>query len=506
MTFMITNAHINRAIIATAISASSALCIAAPATLDTTFSGDGKRVVVTGLDSSSVNAAANYPGGKTLLAGRCQANAGDNDFCVWRLDRDGGNDNMFSGNGSSIFNVNGSADVANAIAVQQDGRIVVAGVCTPGGQRDFCVARLLANGNLDNSFDGNGRLSTEVDGDDEVAGVVIRADGKIVVGGTCQNGSNDRNFCIARYETNGAIDDTFFGGLGRRVVDMFGQDDRAAALMVQPNNGTIIAGTCKPSASANNQFCVARLFASGQFDDSFAATGKRAVDVVANNAQSLGAAVLQPDGKIVLAGSCVAGSIRLMCVARLMPDGTDDTSFGSAGKVILLNFNGDAFVTSASVQPDGKILLAGYCDSGSGNYDFCWDRLHPDGTRDETVGANTPVTPIGTSFDLGSALLTTPEGKILLAGTCRQNVGMLADACVARYEGGPFGYKNCKLDIDGDGVLYGTVDSLIAARLSAGMNTSAIINDVSFPPLATRTSWAAIRSYLVNQCGMSLVP
>jgi uncharacterized delta-60 repeat protein len=479
------------------------VALAAPASFDNSFSSDGKRILVTGLVGSSVAAAANYPGGKTLLAGRCQTNSGDNDFCVWRLNRDGGSDSTFSGNGSNIFNVSGTSDSANAIAVQQDGRIVLAGVCTPGGQRDFCVARLLADGNLDNSFSSNGRLATEVDGDDDVAGVAIRRDGKIVVAGTCKQGTNDRNFCVARYETNGALDDTFFGGAGKRVVDLFGQDDNAAALLVQPNNGTIIAGTCKPNSSANNQFCVTRLFASGQFDTGFAATGKRAVDVLVSSVQSLGAAALQPDGKIVLAGSCSVNSLRLMCAARLNADGSDDDTFDGDGKAILLNYAEDSYVTSVSVQPDGKIVLAGYCNTTNG-FQFCWDRLHPDGSRDDSIGAGRVVSAIGTVADTVSSVLTSPEGKIVLAGNCRRSSGTLSDACVARYEGGPFGYMNCKLDIDGDGVTLSAVDSLIVSRLASGVRTNALIGGISFPANATRNTWPLIRDYLFNQCGANV--
>ncbi len=478
---------------------------ATPATLDNSFSSDGKQRLVTGLGSSSGNAAANYPGNKIVVAGQCEVNAGDKDFCVWRFNENGSADNTFSGNGSQIFNVSGVVDKANAIAVQQDGRIVVAGICTLSGNNDFCVARLMPDGSLDNSFDNNGRLATNINGDDVAQAVSIRRDGGIVVAGSCKSGTNDSDFCFARYLPNGALDVNFFGGDGFRTFDMFGQDDTLAALLVQTDNRAILAGSCKPSSGANTQFCVARLFASGQGDSEFDSDGKRAIDVLAGATQTLGGAALQPDGKIVLAGTCAAMSIRLFCAVRLNSDGSNDASFGNNGIAILLNYNNDAFVQSVSVQPDGKIVIAGYCDSGSNNYDFCWDRMNPDGSRDASVGAATPVTAIGTSFDLVNAVITTAEGKIALIGTCRQNSTTLTDVCLARYEGGPLGYKNCKLDIDGDGVVYGTVDSLIAARIAAGVKTSALIGDISFPPLATRTTWPAIHRYLVSQCGVALV-
>jgi uncharacterized delta-60 repeat protein len=478
---------------------------AAPATLDTSFSGDGKFLSATGISSGVVTSAANYPGNKLVLAGQCETNAADKDFCVWRLNRNGSLDSSFSGNGSAIVNVNGTSDIANAVAVDQNGRIVLAGVCTPSGQRDFCLARLTPDGALDNSFDNNGRLSTEIDGDDEAVAVAIRRDGKILVAGTCKQGVNDSNFCVARYETDGALDTTFFS-TGTRTFDMYGQNDNAAAVLSQTDNRVIVAGTCKETSSGNNRFCVARFYASGMPDDTFGTNGKRAVDVVATAVNSLTAAALQPDGKIVLAGTCLVSGIRLACAARLLPDGSDDASFGSSGKSILLNYADDVYVTSVAVQPDGKIVLGSYCNNGSNGFDFCWDRLNPDGSRDDTVGPAKPVTAIGTSADTAGAVIITPEGKVALAGNCRRSSGLISDACVARYEGGPLGYKNCKLDIDGDGIVNGTIDSLISSRIAAGMRTSAILNGINFPAGATRNSWAEIRDYLTHQCGVPMVP
>lgn len=486
----------------------SALALAgangAPATLDTTFSGDGKFLSVTGISSGLVRAAANYPGNKLVFAGQCETNAGDKDFCVWRLNESGTLDSTFSGNGSAIFNMNGTLDIANAISVDQQGRVVVAGVCTPNGQRDFCVARLLADGSLDPSFDGNGRLSTAVNGDDEAVAVAIRRDGKMLVAGTCKQGASDSDFCIVRYESDGSLDTTFFSN-GFRTIDLFGQNDVAVAVLSQTDNRVIVAGQCKETSSGNNRFCVTRLYASGAIDDTFGTNGKRAIDVVANSVQTPGGAALQPDGKIVLAGSCALSGIRLPCAVRLNADGSDDASFASNGRAILLNYTDDAYITNVSLQPDGKIVLAGYCNTNNG-FRFCWERLNPDGYRDDSIGASTPVTAIGTNADTSSAVVTTAAGKIALVGSCLRTNASISDACVARYAGGPFGYQRCTLDIDGDGVVNGTIDSLIAARIAAGTRTSAIINGINFPPSATRNTWAAIRDYLANQCGIGVAP
>ena len=96
-----------------------------------------------------------------------------------------------------------------------------------------------------------------------------------------------------------------------------------------------------------------------------------------------------------------------------------------------------------------------------------------------------------------------PDGKVLLAGYCTN--GATIGFCVARYDGGPFGYRNCSLDIDGDGSVLATTDSLIHTRIALGITGPAVVNGITFPPTATRNTWPLIRDYLVTQCGMSLV-
>ena len=95
------------------------------------------------------------------------------------------------------------------------------------------------------------------------------------------------------------------------------------------------------------------------------------------------------------------------------------------------------------------------------------------------------------------------DGKILLVGTCFN--GTNNDFCAARYDGGPFGYQNCKPDIDGDCSFLATTDALIYTRIALGLTGSAVVNGITFPTTATRNTWPLIRDYLVTQCGMSLV-
>lgn len=114
------------------------------------------------------------------------------------------------------------------------------------------------------------------------------------------------------------------------------------------------------------------------------------------------------------------------------------------------------------------------------------------------------ITPVGTGDDSVVAVLVQPDGKLALVGNCTPYASFY-DFCAVRYDGGPFGYKACSLDIDGDGRVLAMTDSLIHARIALGLTGPAVVNGITFPPTATRNTWPLIRDYLVTQCGMSLV-
>ena len=173
------------------------------------------------------------------------------------------------------------------------------------------------------------------------------------------------------------------------------------------------------------------------------------------------------------------------------------------GKVTTPIGNSSDYATAVTLQPDGKVLLAGNCSNGA-NYDFCAARYLPNGTLDSAwSGTGKVITPIGSSDDSARAMTLQPDGKVLLAGYCTN--GATIGFCVARYDGGPFGYQNCKPDLDGDGSFLATTDALIYTRIALGITGPAVVNGITFPANATRNTWPLIRDYLVTQCGMSLV-
>ena len=216
------------------------------------------------------------------------------------------------------------------------------------------------------------------------------------------------------------------------------------------------------------------------------------------------AVALQPDGKIVVAGYCGNGSNDDFCLARYQTNGVLDASFGTGGTVISPIGSSTDRAYAVAVQPDGKIIVAGYC-TDAGKDRFCLARYQANGSLDPGFGASGKVIiPIGSDNSWGYALALQPDGKIVVAGACDN--GSNSDFCLARYEGGPFGYRNCTMDIDGDGVVLATTDSLIHARVALGMTGNAVTNGISFAGHAARQTWPDIRNFLVTQCGMTLAP
>jgi uncharacterized delta-60 repeat protein len=173
--------------------------------------------------------------------------------------------------------------------------------------------------------------------------------------------------------------------------------------------------------------------AKGILDDSFG-NGSGYVNLNINNDNDQGQSLaIQSDGKILLGGSCYNVINYDFCIARFNSDGTLDDSFGSPNgyKIQPIGSSND-YGYSSAIQPDGKILLGGYCDNGS-NDDFCIARFNSNGTLDTTFGSSGKVIqPIGSGNDRGFSLVIQPNGKILLGGFCynRNN----DDFCIARFK------------------------------------------------------------------------
>ena len=482
-----------------------------PGTLDATWAsastlGPGRGITPISGGGGYANAMALQPDGKVVLAGYCGRASLPSGFCALRYNGDGTVDESFGGSGTGyvITPFNGIDDQAFAVAVQSDGKILLAGHCFNGSNNDFCTLRYLSNGILDPAFGGGtGKVKTAISiGYDTAYAMTLQPDGKIVVVGACRGLASGSDFCALRYQNDGSLDLSFGGTASGKVVTPVGSGfDTASSVVLQPDGKLLLVGNCVGATTYD--FCALRYHTNGTLDTSFGTSGK-VITPVSSGSDYANAVALQPDGKVLLVGSCDNGSGYDFCALRYHADGTLDATFGSGGTIITTVGGGEDQAYGAALQPDGKVLLSGSCFNGI-NFDFCALRYTPSGVVDTTFGiGGMVVTAVGADHDSGAAVTLQADGKILLAGQC--NGSGAANFCAVRYEGGPFGYKNCSLDIDGDGQVLAMTDSLIHARIALGITGDSVVAGITFAAHAQRKTWAQLQPYLVSQCGMSLPP
>ena len=405
--------------------------------LNTSFGTLGKVTTTFGSGNDYAQAVAVQSDGKIVAAGYSWTGS-NNDFVLARYNADGTLDTSFGTGGKVATDITTSNDYGHAVAMQSDGKIVVAGYGWVGSNQVFALARYNADGTLDTSFGTvvsgqtrSGKVTTDIaSGIDHGNAVAVQPDGKIVVAGTNGSGSG-RLFALARYTADGALD-TDFSSDGKVTTDVTSGSDQAYAVAVQPDGKIVVAG------SGNSDFALARYTADGDLDTSFSSDGKVTTPFGSGGDHGRAVAV-QPDGKIVVAGfSLVAGQGDDFALARYTADGDLDTSFSSDGKVTTHfgsgNRGGRIHVgTAVAMAHGGKIVVAGYGHNGSNN-DFALARYTADGDLDTSFRTDGKVTTqFGSGHDFGTAVAVQPDGKIVVAGY-RHN-GTNNDFALARYAG-----------------------------------------------------------------------
>ena len=266
-------------------------------------------------------------------------------------------DPSFGPGGKVTTDFDGASDEARALVVQADGTILAAGGAGIANNLDFALARYLPDGTLDPSFGTGGKVTTDFGHNDEADALIVQADGALVVAGTTGIGlSSDHNFALARYLPDGTLDPSFGTG-GKVTTDFDGHDDWAEALAVQAD-GTLVAAGNATFPATRADFALAHYLADGTLDPSFGNGGKVTTDFDGTNDPARALAV-QADGTLVVAGAASTTSGFDFGLAGYLADGTPDPSFGSGGKVTT---DFDSIFDSASaldVQADGRLVAAG---------------------------------------------------------------------------------------------------------------------------------------------------
>ncbi|MFD8631523.1 hypothetical protein [Streptomyces sp. NPDC059656] len=318
-------------------------------TPDNTFGTGGRLTTDFG---GAAQAVAVQPDGKIVVVG-----PGDDDFAVARYNADGSPDTTFDNDGRATTQF-GGVDQARAVALRPDGKIVVAGLSNAGGTYDFAVARYNSNGSPDIDFDADGRVTTDFEGGlDQVFGLALRPDGRIVAAGSA-NGFGADDFALVQYDGDGTLDSGF--GTGGRVTTDFGGLDQARGMALQPDGKIVTAGL--GGSGSTSAFALARHNADGSPDAGFGTDGRLTTAFGATGGAA--AVAVQSDGKIVAAGQGGSG----FALARFNGDGTADTSFGTGGKVTTDFAGADDGAHALAVQADGKIVAAGASSGAAGDF------------------------------------------------------------------------------------------------------------------------------------------
>jgi uncharacterized delta-60 repeat protein len=359
-------------------------------TLDATFDGNGKLTTAVGTGDDVCNSIALQADGKIVAAG-----SSSGDFALARYNTNGNLDTTFDTDGKLTTSFGVVSDVVNSVALQADGKIVAAGSSYPFDNVEFALARYNTNGTLDTTFDGDGKLTTAIGtGTDSISGVALQADGKIVVAGSSFNGTND-DFALARYNTNGTLDTTFDGD-GRLTTAIGTNNDVIGGMALQADGKIVVAGSS--FNGANNDFALARYNTDGTLDSTFSGDGKLTTAIGTGDDQITSLA-LQADGKIVVAGYSFNGANNDLALARYNTNGTLDTTFDGDGKLTLPVGTGHDNASSVKVQGDGTIVVTGGATGMDGTVDFAVIRIPgTPGIADKTSAHSTPLTHAVTAF------------------------------------------------------------------------------------------------------------
>ena len=317
-------------------------------------------------------------------------------------------DSSFSADGFVTTDIVSDDDLARAMAIQPDGKIVVAGTTYESATHFIVLTRYLTDGGVDASFGTDGVVITTVDASN-ANDVEVQPDGKILVAGTWLADTTGTGILLVRYNADGSPDASF-GDAGIVMDDLSASHDGLASIAMQPDGKILVAGTINDLPGSD--FLVMRYHTDGTLDSSFSDDGIQITDIEEVDTGG-GDIAWQPDGYIVVAGCANTGSSIDYVLIRYGPNGTLDPTFGTNGIVITALTTGDDRPADIVLQPDGKIVIGGRTGPTLG-----WmavSRYNPDGTLDGTFSGGHVLVIVGIgSYASGAALL--PDGRIVAGG------------------------------------------------------------------------------------------
>ena len=400
----------------------------APGTLDPSFSVDGKQTL--NFPLGGVGFAADsvvQPDGKTVVVGRVDFDGGGGSklhrFGVARFNFDGTPDKTFGPRHDGIVTIamgNEGNEAATAVALQANGRIVVVG--SANGDTRFAVARLLSDGTLDKTFNGNGKQLIRVKDKSFANDVAIQQDGKIVVVGGDFNGGgiftlDDSDFAICRLNFNGSLDTSFANG-GKRIIGL-GEMEVASAVAIDtngfpstnPNFGKIVLAGTFSKGLDTQKYALVRLNPNGTTDTSFGKGGSLTATFPGYSRATVNGVLIQNTRRIVVSGHASGGNLHgqtpITLARHFASDGSIDKSFGvDVNGSAYIDFGGDDRGGNVITSADDRLIVA-----GTSNGRFALSMLSKDGVIDSRFDGGRVVTDFGTAGTAGSVRIARGPGR-----------------------------------------------------------------------------------------------
>ncbi|MFQ5418911.1 MAG: delta-60 repeat domain-containing protein [Anaerolineae bacterium] len=383
--------------------------------LDAGFGAGGSVTIPISGTNQIGRAVAIQPDGKLVIAGYHNWNTGKSDLILARTNTDGSLDTSFGAGGIVTTSLSSGDDTAYAVAVQPDGKIVAAGLSTQSGVSIAAVVRYNTDGSLDATFGANGAVTTSLFPDSAfLLSVAVLNDGRIVAGGSVISSSSAPNtFLLIRYQANGALDTTL-GGSGVVTTTIPVGDANSWGMAVQSDGKVLLGGFVRPP-SGFTDFALARYNMDGSLDTSFG-SGGIVTQTIAATDYGYGL-VVQTSGKIIIGGKSGSNA----ALARYNSDGSYDNSFGPITSTNFITYAVPGYISTSvgdlTLQNNDYVVVAGGAYTPTQVSPVTVAVFDQDGRPDTNFGAGgIAVTINGTHFASGRAVLVQPDDKIVMAG------------------------------------------------------------------------------------------
>ncbi|SEM14231.1 delta-60 repeat domain-containing protein/Por secretion system C-terminal sorting domain-containing protein [Chryseobacterium taichungense] len=392
-----------------------------PGTLDSTFGISGK-ITSNHFSTQMIFDTATQPDGKIIAVGAATVGSSNNNtFYAVRFNANGAIDTTFGSNGYFNLDMSGLGynNFARTVELQPDGKIILGGAVAQyinGDNYYFGVLRLNGNGTVDTTFGNQGKsifsMSSSSSTINQIKDIALQADGKIIVAGTYYN-SPSTDFAVARLNTDGSLDSDFSND-GKVLIGFTYNSninyDEAYRIKILNDSRILIGGKTYFNDGA---WCM--LLPDGSMDSSFGTGGKKTFTT--DNSFNFGTFYFLPDNSMLI-GGYFSGNNGDAALYKISSNGTLDMTFGNNGKAIvdLDNSSSDGIIADLDIDSTGKIYAVGQTSTGGISYFYLLNfnsngTLNTDFSYDGKVLAN-----FGANSNYGNSVSVQPNGKVLLAG------------------------------------------------------------------------------------------